>query len=138
MPSWLIDEMARLFVRRGLSPARGSTLLFATAAGTPLNYTNWRRDVWIPARQKAELPSLKFHDLRSMAATALIAAGVDVKTTQRRLGRSSPQVTLALYARATAAADRAAADLLGERFRPRDGRAMSQGLAEIRDTGQGA
>ncbi len=59
-----------------------------------------------------------------MAATALIAAGVDVKTTQVRMGHSSPHVTLALYARATTVADRAAAEAAGERYRPRDGRAM--------------
>jgi hypothetical protein len=53
-----------------------------------------------------------------MAATALVAAGVDVKTAQTRLGHSSPSVTLAIYARATSEADRRAADAIGEAFRP--------------------
>jgi len=80
---------------------------------------NWRRRTWATVSEKAKLEGLRFHDLRSLAATALVAAGVDVKTAQTRLGHSSPQVTLALYARATAEADRNAANLDGERFRPR-------------------
>ena len=85
------------------------------------------RWIWIvsgPACEKAKLPSLRFHDLRSLATTALVAAGVDVKTAQTRLGHSSPQVTLGIYARMTAENDRNASDLVGEIFRPRDGRAM--------------
>jgi len=54
------------------------------------------------------LPALKLHDLRSMIATALVASGVDIKTAKRRLGHSSPQLTLAVYARATEEADRMA------------------------------
>ena len=48
-----------------------------------------------------------------MAATALVAAGVDVKTAQARLGHSTPATTLGIYARATADADRRAADAIG-------------------------
>ncbi|MGH9124885.1 MAG: tyrosine-type recombinase/integrase [Acidimicrobiales bacterium] len=73
------------------------------------------------------MAGLRFHDLRSLAATALVAAGVELKTAQTRLGHSSPHVTLALYARATAKADRAAADSVGEHFRPRDRRATDSG-----------
>jgi len=78
----------------------------------------------VPACERAKLPGLRFHDLRSLAATALVAAGVDVKTAQTRLGHSSPQVTLGIYARATAQNDRNAADAVGAIFAPRDGRGM--------------
>jgi hypothetical protein len=64
---------------------------------------------------------LRFHDLRSMAATALVAAGVDVKTAQTRLGHSSPSLTLGIYARATAAGDRAAAEAVGQYLRGKPG-----------------
>ncbi len=63
------------------------------------------------------MPGGRFHDLRSLAATAMIAAGVDVKTAQMRLGHSSSRMTLDLYARATSDADRAAADVVGAYFR---------------------
>jgi len=123
-PKWLADDLAALINRRRRSDTGPNALLFVTGDNRPLDYTNWRRRVWLPAREKAGLPDLLFHDLRSMAATALVAAGVDVKTAQTRLGHSSPQVTLGLYARATAEGDRKAARAGGEIFRPRDRRAM--------------
>jgi integrase len=49
----------------------------------------------------------------------MVTAGVDVKTAQTRLGHSSPTLTLAIYARATDEADRAAAEKVGDRFRRR-------------------
>ena len=52
------------------------------------------------------------------------AAGVDVKTAQTRLGHSSPQMTLGIYARATADSDRRAADVVWKMFAPRDARGM--------------
>ncbi len=126
MPGWLADLLAETMAARSLTAVDADELLFVSGAATPLSYTNWRSRVWLPACRSAEVDGLRFHDLRSMAATALITSGVDVKTTQVRLGHSSPHVTLALYARATVDADRLAADAVGERYRPRDGRAMSR------------
>lgn len=102
----------------GLSGADGPALVFVNRQGGALDYSDWRRRQWIPGCDDAGLVGLRFHDLRSLAATALVAAGVDIKTTRRRLWHSSPHVTLALYARATAVADRRAAELVGERLRP--------------------
>jgi hypothetical protein len=45
-----------------------------------------------------------------------VLAHVDLKTAQTGLGNSDPRLTLAVYAQATSEADRAAADLLGQRF----------------------
>jgi integrase len=123
-PKWLMDDLAGIVKRRGLS-RDSDALMIVAGDDRPLDYTNWRRWVWMPACEKAKLPGLRFHDLRSLAATALVAAGVDVKTAQTRLGHSSPQVTLQIYARMTAENDRQASDLVGEIFRPRDRRAMS-------------
>lgn len=121
-PKWLMDDLAALLRRRKLD-RNSDALLFVAGFDRPLNYTNWRQRIWVPARDKAKLPALRFHDLRSLAATALVAAGVDVKTAQTRLGHSSPQVTLGIYARMTSENDRKASDLVGDIFRPRDRRA---------------
>ena len=43
-----------------------------------------------------------------------MSAGIDLKTAQTRLGHSDPRLTLAVYAQATSAADRDAADRVGE------------------------
>jgi integrase len=123
-PRWLLDMLAAHLAVRGLSAADADALVFVNRSGGPLNYTAWRRIRWAPAATKAGLSGLRFHDLRSVAASAMVAEGVDVKTAQKRLGHANPALTLAIYARATADADRRAADAVGERFRPRDGRAM--------------
>lgn len=70
---------------------------------------------------------LTFHDLRRANATALVQAGVDLKTAQARLGHSDPRLTLGIYAQTTTAADEGAAEALGAHFsrRPRDGRAIA-------------
>ena len=92
-----------------------------------MEYSAWRRRVWVPATARAGMPKLRFHDLRHVAATAMVAEGVDVKTAQTRLGHSDPRLTLALYAQATTEADTAAATRIGDRLMPRaarDERAM--------------
>ena len=118
IPEWLVDDLAALMARRRLNAGDANALLFVGHDGLPLAYSNWRRRVWAPACSAAGLEGLRFHDLRSMNATAMVAAGVDLKTAQTRLGHSSPQMTLGLYARATADADRAAADAIGTALNP--------------------
>jgi len=44
------------------------------------------------------LPKLTVHDLRHTHASLLLAAGVDVKVIQERLGHASAMVTLNTYA----------------------------------------
>jgi integrase len=54
----------------------------------------------------------------------MAAAGVDLMTAQRRLGHANVTLTLQVYARATAEADRRAAELVLEQFGPPDRRGM--------------
>ena len=118
IPRWLIDDLAAHLAARGLTAAHDDALVFVNRAGRPLNYKVWLPWTWRAACVKAGLPTLRFHDLRAMAATALVAAGIDIKTAQARLGHSSPSVTLAIYARATTESDRRAADTIGDVFQP--------------------
>jgi integrase len=57
---------------------------------------------------------------RHATATLLIAGGTDVKTTQSRLGHSSPTITLALYADKVDERDRAAGETLAGYLTPRN------------------
>jgi integrase len=123
-PRWLLNELANLLARRGLTGADTTTLVFVNSFGRPLSYSPWRRSVWLPACERGGLAGLQFHDLRRANATALVAEGVDVKTAQARLGHASPTTTLAIYARASAEADRQASEKVGGLFRPRDARGM--------------
>jgi Phage integrase family len=81
-----------------------------------LRYSNWRQRVWLPAAKEADCEGAGLHDLRRLNATTLVVEGIDVKTAQVRLGHADPRMTLAIYAAAPASVDRAAADVIGERF----------------------
>ena len=110
------DLLAEHMAARGLTAADADRLIFEAPNGGPLRYANWRNRVWLPATRAAGLEGTGFHDLRRATATAMVAGGVDIKTAQVRLGHSDPRLTLAIYAHATSAADRAAAELLGAQF----------------------
>jgi integrase len=51
-----------------------------------------------PALEKAELPKMRFHDLRHTYASLMIEQGENIKYIQTQLGHSSPTVTLDDYA----------------------------------------
>ena len=116
VPSFLMDMLARHMLRLGLTEADREMFVFSDARGEPLRYENWRRRAWLPAVALAGLDGLTFHDLRRANATAMVAEGIDLKTAQVRLGHTDPRLTLAVYAQATTAADRDAADRVGNRF----------------------
>jgi integrase len=81
----------------GLGKPVGDTLLFAEADGSPRrpDQLSW---LWRSASKSLKLPMVSFHALRHTHASALIAAGLDVVAISRRLGHSSPNVTLGEYA----------------------------------------
>src|SRR5690606_8842250 len=119
--------LAAHLANRGLTAADAEALLFPSTKGWPLIAGNYSRRVWIPAAVKAKVGTLDeqgryngatFHDLRRTSATGLVAAGVDVKTAQSRLGHSQVRLTLELYAQAVDEQDVRASDALAERFMP--------------------
>jgi len=116
MPTPLVEVLAEHLVRRGLTAADEAAYVFCDAQGGPVRYANFRARVWLPATRRAGLDGLGFHDLRRAAATAMVAAGVDVRTAQARLGHSDPRLTLSVYAQATDEGDRVAAQRLGAHF----------------------
>jgi len=118
-PAWLIDDLRSLVQERHPGDYNATTPIFVTGAGTALSYTNWRTRSWLPATRAAGLPNLRFHDLRSLAATALVAAGVDLRTAMHRLGHTTPAMTLAVYAKVAGDRDREAADAVADRIAPR-------------------
>jgi site-specific recombinase XerD len=52
-----------------------------------LRYTNWRRRVWLPALERANLSAVGVYVLRHSAAARLVAAGASPKALQTILGR---------------------------------------------------
>ena len=115
IPTWMADDFSDLIQDFHREP---DGFVFQTDVGTSFNYENWRNRIWLKTCSQVGLEGLRFHDLRSLAATALVASGADVKTAQNRLGHSSSRMTLDIYARATGEADRVAADAVGLYLRP--------------------
>jgi integrase len=118
MPAALAEMLSSHIDSTGPSSADADAWVFPSTSGGPLHYANWYHRVWAPAVTAASLEGLTFHDLRRANATGLVAAGVDVKTAQTRLGHSSSRLTLDLYAQSVAARDRDAADALGATYMP--------------------
>jgi len=116
MPAAIVAMLSAHLEQAGLTVSDGDALVFTDDGGGPLRYSNWRRRVWLPAAKEAGCEGAGFHDLRRLNATTLVVGGIDVKTAQVRLGHADPRMTLAIYASAPAAIDKAAADAIGERF----------------------
>jgi integrase len=71
-------------------------LVFCSEIGTPLN-PKTIGDQFDALLRKAELPDVRFHDLRHTYAALSIAAGVDIFTLSRRMGHSTISVTADRY-----------------------------------------
>jgi len=61
---------------------------------------------------RAELPRIRFHDLRHTYATLSLSGGADIKTVSSRLGHSSIQITGDVYAHVTPEMDERATSVI--------------------------
>src|SRR5690348_581685 len=82
LPDWLMAMLATVLTERRLTVATPEAFVFVSPDGARLHYSNWRRRVWLPAREAAGLSGLNFHDLKHTAGTALLEEGVNIKTAQ--------------------------------------------------------
>lgn len=90
----------------GLGRLGNDDLVFARAEGLPYPPNTLSRDWWRLG------VGVEFHALRHTHASALIAAGLDIVTVSKRLGHSSPTVTLGVYAHLFNRTDAAAAQAI--------------------------
>ncbi|MBI4882891.1 MAG: tyrosine-type recombinase/integrase [Actinobacteria bacterium] len=77
-------------------PAGDQGLIFTTTRGGPVPRSNWS-DHYRQACATAGLDRTRTHDLRHVAASSLIAAGLSVAAVQAVLGHASPAETLDVY-----------------------------------------
>ena len=87
-------------------------LVFASQVGEPLSGIQVTRH-FQSLLAKADLPRMRFHDLRHGAATVLLALGVDLRTIMETLGHSQIGVTMDVYAGVIPELKRDAADRVG-------------------------
>ena len=62
-------------------------LVFASTVGTPVDVGNLTYRSFTPLLKRADLPRIRFHDLRHTRATLLLSRGTHAKIVQEMLGR---------------------------------------------------
>jgi site-specific recombinase XerD len=100
----------------GRTAADADSPVFLTPEGCQMNSSNFRQRVFKKALEASGLTGVTLHDLRRTHATALVAAGVDLKTIQYRMGHRDIATTLKIYAQVTEAGKALAAGVMEDYF----------------------
>lgn len=100
-------------------------LVFSNSFGRPINPQYLLNRSLRPLLAKANLPKVRFHDLRHTAASLLLDQGIHPKIVSEMLGHSTVAITLDLYSHVTPSMQAQAADaldaLLGRNFGRKSG-----------------
>ena len=92
------SELNLVFPNAGPKPARQQTEKRRKQdEAMVMNYSNMVSRYYLPTLKAAELPIIRFHDLRHTYASILIAQGESIPYVAKQLGHSSPTVTLNVY-----------------------------------------
>jgi len=110
---WREQQEQRLAI--GLGKAPDSAPVFATAEGGFMS-PNAITKAWPVAMAAIDMPAVTLHSLRHTHASMLIANGVDILTISRRLGHSSPTITLNVYGHLIHGTDDQAAAIMDAAF----------------------
>ena len=93
-------------------------LVFPNTEGKPLDAGNMVRE-FHKALRRAELPRIRFHELRHTCASLLLTQGVPMKVVQELLGHSDYYLTANTYSHVVPELKREAADRLDSLFAAR-------------------
>jgi len=110
---WREQQEQRLGM--GLGKAPDSAPVFATADGGHVS-PNAITKAWAVAMAAIGMPAVTLHSLRHTHASMLINAGLDILTISRRLGHSSPTITLNVYGHLIHGGDDRAAQIMDAAF----------------------
>ena len=91
-------------------------LVFPHVLGGPMSRDQLVRHGFNPLLKAADLPRIRFHDLRHTTATLLLGQGIHPKIVSDLLGHSTVAITLDTYSHVTQSMHRAAADALDPLF----------------------
>jgi integrase len=121
MPDVVVDTLRKhriaqleLRAKLGLGRLTDDDLLFVGLNGQPIGPRHFSANVWPAAARSIGVPEITFHALRHTHASQLIHAGLDVVTISKRLGHSSPTITLSVYAHLFSNDDSKAARAINE------------------------
>jgi integrase len=111
LPSTLVAELGS-HLEQFVEPD-ADAFVFTSSTGLPLERSNFRHRIWLPAVDEIGLDGLRFHDLRHTAGTLTARTGATTKEIMARLGHASPQAAM-VYQHATRDRDRLIAKRLDE------------------------
>jgi integrase len=100
-------------LRRHRQAQPGIGFVFTRSDGRPLSRSIVDK-AWTRINDRAEVPPVRFHDLRHTAATLLLGRGVHPKIVSEMLGHSTVAITLDLYSHVTPTMQREAAVAMDE------------------------
>jgi integrase len=89
-------------------------LVFSDSTGGPLDAHQVVKRHFRPLLHRAELPCIKFHNLRHSAATLLLGLGTHPSVVQQMLGHAAVSITLDIYSHAAPILQHDAARALGD------------------------
>lgn len=90
-----------------------NNLIFTSSIGTYMDQSRVHKE-FKRLLTKAELPNLRFHDLRHTSLSFLLENGTPVNTVQQRAGHSKASVTVDIYGHAMSGSQNQAADRIDE------------------------
>ncbi|HEY2300333.1 MAG TPA: tyrosine-type recombinase/integrase [Acidimicrobiales bacterium] len=105
----------------GLAANLGDLYVFSDNGGTRHWSVEYPSHAWRIACARAGVTGCRFHDLRHYAATRMLAAAVPTRTVAERLGCTEANVIRTYSHWVPSAADRQAADVLGDLLEDRSG-----------------
>lgn len=113
----IADELCRHLERqkekRAELPLPPNDYVITTNEFNPIHPRNLTQALF-RAIQSAELPRLRFHDLRHTHASLLLSTGISPKVTQERLGHARIETTMNTYSHVFPSMQQEAADKIGE------------------------
>ena len=115
LPKFAIDALHE-HRKRMLAEGHAAGPVFCDRDGGYLRRQNMNRRSFKVLLKKAELPDIRFHDLRHTSASLLLLKGVNPKVVSERLGHASIEITLNTYSHVLPTMQREAADKLEKMF----------------------
>jgi integrase len=105
--------------------------VFCDERGGFLRKSNVCRRSFRSVMKRAQLPQIRFHDLRHTAATLLLMAGENVKVVSERLGHEDIQITLTTYAHVLPTMQKGAAEKMNRIFTAPAGQVENGGILAV-------
>ncbi|HEY3232240.1 MAG TPA: site-specific integrase [Roseiflexaceae bacterium] len=113
----LREHLAMLDEERTYDKWREQGLLFPSTKGTPISNRNLIRR-FKAMLQRAELPDIRFHDLRHSCASLLIALGLHPRVVMETLRHTQISTTMNVYGHAIPEINRDAVNALADLVKP--------------------